>query len=110
MKTVDGKKMKELLEKRKARVIDVDTEMAFKKNHLKGAVNIPHNGKDFVKECETKFSKKDDEIVLYGKNQLSRELKDLSSQLEKAGYKNVQQYQADPSEWRKSSLNVQRHV
>jgi rhodanese-related sulfurtransferase len=108
MKSIDGKRMKELTERKGARVVDVSTESNYKKNHIRGAVNIPHNEKNFVKECESRFSKKDEDIVLYGNKQLGGELKDLSTQLEKAGYKSVQQYQADPSEWKKSSLNIQQ--
>lgn len=110
MKAISGKKMKELQEKRTARFVDVDTEQEYQKNHIKGAINIPYNEKNFVQEFKNKFTQKDEELILAGKNQQSKELKDLSSQLEKAGYQNVKKYQADPPEWRESNLSVKQQV
>lgn len=110
MKSINGKKMKKLQEKKQARVIDVDSEIDFQKVHLKGAINIPHNEENFVQKCEKKFTKKNEEVILCGQNQLGTQLNRLSSDLERAGYKNVYQYKAGPSDWKASGLSFQRNA
>ena len=107
MKTIDGKKMKELLEKKHAMAIDIDTESDFKKGHIRGAVNIPHNQKEFVKQVEKRVIRKSEDVVLCGSDQLGTKLDKLSNELEKAGYKNVYQYKSGPAEWKASGLAMQ---
>ena len=108
MRTIDGKRMKELLAKKQARTIDVDTAAAFKREHIKGSVNIPHSDKNFLSKVEQQFSARNEEIVLCGQSGCEKQLQKLGSELEKAGYKNVYQYKADPAEWKASGLNVQK--
>lgn len=107
MKSIDGKKVKELMQRSHAVPIDVAPESTFKKAHIKGAVNIPHNDKSFVNTVEHQFTEKNREIVLCGQNKLSSQMQRLGSELERAGYKNIYEYQASPAEWRNSGLSVQ---
>ena len=108
MKKIDGKRMKELMENSEAQVIDVDSAIDFKRSHLKGAVNIPHNDSDFVKKCSRQFTGKNKEVVLCGQEKVGRQLKQLAGDLEKAGYQKVYQYQAGPVEWQTSKLTIQK--
>lgn len=108
MKRIDGKKVKELMESRNTKVIDVDSVADFKRSHIKGAVNIPHNDSDFVQKCKKQCSEKNQEMVLCGQEKVSRELTQLVNDLEKAGYQKVYQYQAGPVEWKSSKLTIQR--
>ncbi len=107
MKSIDGKKMKELMERSHATPIDVAAQSTFRKGHIKGAINIPHNDKAFVDTVQHKFAQKNEEIVLCGQSTLATQLDRLANELERAGYKNIYQYKANPSEWRSSGLNVQ---
>ncbi len=108
MKSIDGKKVKELLEKKQAFAVDVDSAIDFKKNHIMGATNIPHSEKDFIKQVERKFAKKTENVVLCANRDLSTQLDKLGQELEKAGYKNVYQYKAGPTDWKNSNLSIQR--
>jgi len=107
MKSIDGKKVKELIEKNHAAAIDVAPQSNYKKEHIKGAINIPHSEKSFLSTVENKFKKKNEDIVLCGQREQSSQMERLGTELEHAGYKNVYQYQASPTEWKKSGLNVQ---
>lgn len=108
MKTIDGKRMKEMQEAKKMNCIDVDPADDFKKNHIKGAASIPHSEKNFVKEVEKRFSKKDEEIVLCANNRLEPQLNRLSKELEQAGYKKVYQYKGTPTDWKNANLSIQK--
>ena len=110
MKSINGKKMKELQDKKMANTIDVDSEVEFKKVHIKGAINIPHDKRDFTQKVQKSFSKKDENVVLCANTNLSSKLDSLGRELEKAGYKNVYQYQAGPSDWKKSNLAIQNRA
>lgn len=108
MQTINGKKMKELIDNRRAKAIDVDPAGEFKKAHIRGAINIPYNDKNFVQKVEKKFTSKDEGIVLCGKSQFSPQIDKLANALENAGYKNVYEYKAGLRDWKSSELNIQR--
>lgn len=106
MQTVDGKKMKKLMEDKKTSTIDVDSRDDFKKHHIQGAINIPHDEQDFVKKVDTKIGNKSRKVVLCANQKLGLELNNLGKKLEKAGYTDVYQYKAEPSDWKSANLNV----
>lgn len=108
MKKIDGKKLKNLMESRSAKVIDVDSVADFKNSHIKGAVNIPHDDSEFFQKCKKQCSVKNQEMVLCGREKVSKELTQLVNDLEEAGYQKVYQYQAGPAEWKSSKLTIQR--
>jgi rhodanese-related sulfurtransferase len=110
MKIIDGRKMKELVEKRHANVIDIDTVTDFKKNHIKGSTCIPHIEEEFLYKVQRKFSEKDEEIVLCAWRRLEPKIKKLGKELENAGYKNVYQYNASPADWKNANLSIQSQV
>jgi rhodanese-related sulfurtransferase len=110
MKSIDGKQMKELLEKKQASTIDVVSERDFKKNHIKGAANIPHTDRDFVKKVERTVSRKNKNIVLCASQQLGSQLSQLGKELEESGYKNVYEYKAGPSDWKNANLRIQEQT
>ncbi len=107
MQRIDGKKMKELLEKRQACAVDVDTKKDFQQNHILGAINIPYNSKEFTQKVSQKMSKKNQDVVIVGNSRLSAQMQGLCSELESAGYQNVYQYSAGPSEWQSAGLKIQ---
>ena len=108
MKTINGKKMKELLEKNQANTIDVDPVSEYQKNHLTGSINIPYSEENFTQKVQQEFARKNENVVLCANRQLGPQLSKLGKELEGAGYKNVYQYKAGPSEWEDSSLSIQK--
>lgn len=108
MKKINGKQAKELMENQKTKFIDVDSSSDFKRSHIKGSVNIPHSDSEFVSKCSRVQSDKNQEVVLCGQENLSREIRSLANDLEKAGYKKVYQYEANPSDWQSSQLTIQK--
>jgi len=108
MKKINGKRMKELMDVKSVNIIDVDIEAEFKTSHIMGALNIPHNKKDFVEKVQKKYTKKTEDIVLCANGKYETELGKLSKQLESAGYESVYQYKAGPMEWKSANLSVQR--
>ena len=108
MTTINGTKMKELLDKNLANTIDVDSEIDFQKTHLTGAINIPYNKKNFTQKVEEEFSNKNENVVLCASRLQGPTLNILAKELETAGYKNVYQYSAGPMDWEDSNLNVEK--
>jgi len=108
MKTIDGKRMKELLDRKQACAVDVDSKIDFKKSHILGATNIPYNEKNFIQKVEQSFIKKNENVVLCASKKLAPQLNKLGQELESAGFENVYQYQAGPADWKESDLNIQK--
>ncbi len=108
MKTIDGKRMKELVEMRKAHIVDIDPESDFRQSHIMGAASIPHSEKDFLQKVQKRFSQKTEDIVLCANKKSETQLNRLTKELEDAGYKNVHQYKAGPSDWKNANLSIQK--
>ena len=110
MRMIDGKRMKELLEKKQAKAVDVDSKNDFKKSHITGAINIPHDEKNFAQKVEFEIGKKNEQVVLCANEKVGPRLSILAKELEDAGYKDVYQYKANPSDWKSSNLNVRKEI
>lgn len=110
MQTIDGKKMKKLMEDKKTNTIDIDSTDSFKKHHIQGSINIPHNEQDFIKKVDSNIANRSRKVVLCANQKLGTELNDLGEKLEKAGYKDVYQYKAEPSDWKSAKLNVNSFI
>ena len=107
MQQIDGKKMKNLLEREKACAIDVDPSNEFQRMHIRGTVNIASTEKNFPQKVSS-TAKKTDNVILYGSKTSSSEISKLAKDLEKDGYKNVYAYHGNLADWNRSGLDVQR--
>jgi phage shock protein E len=82
-------------------VLDVRTPGEFASGHVPGAVNIPYD------QVASRLAEipKDKEVVLYCRS--GRRAGLAASELEKAGYKDLQLMQGDMPAWEKAGLPVE---
>ncbi len=82
-------------------VLDVRTPEEFASGHVPGAVNIPYD------QVASRLAEipKDKEVVLYCRS--GRRAGLAASELEKAGYKDLQLMQGDMPAWEKAGLPVE---
>jgi len=104
MKTITKDELKNKLENGNIHLVEVLDEEAFKKSHIKGAINIPL--KKIGTEAKQRFSEKD-EIVVYCSNYDCSASPTAAEKLESLGFENVFDYEGGKKEWSEAGLAME---
>lgn len=108
MEKINGKKMREYLQKRQAAVIDTSSRNDYQNQHINGSVNIPLDEKEFSKKVQKKFKDFDGEVVLCTRSDLGEKVEQKARELKQVGYQQVFEYRAQPKEWEQSNLSIMK--
>jgi len=104
MKTITTQELQNKLEKDKIHLVEVLDEEKFKKEHIKGAVNIPLNR--IVTEAKDKFNE-EDEIVVYCTDENCSASPTAAKKLNKKGFENVYDYEGGKKAWKDAGLPME---
>lgn len=86
-------------------LVEALPEQYFKKEHLPGAINIPHDAVDRL--SEQLLPDKDAFIVVYCASTTCPNSKIEADRLAQLGYRNVREYVEGKADWIEAGLNVQ---
>lgn len=104
MKTITTKKLHEKLKSNDIHLVEVLEEEKFKKEHIKGAINIPLNR--IATESKEKFNK-EDEIVVYCSDEDCTASPTAAKKLDKQGFKNVFDFEGGKKAWKEAGLPME---
>ena len=104
MKTIKTDELKKKLENNNVKLIEVLDEDAYKKEHIKGAINIPLER--IGTDANDKFNK-DDEIVVYCSNFDCSASPTAAKKLESIGFNNVYDYEGGKKDWKEAGLPME---
>lgn len=100
--TINTSQLRTLLQgKTDVLVLDVLPKVAFDKDHIEGARNVPMDSPNFLKDVERLASSKDKKIVVYCTSEACGTSGDAVRKLTAAGYKDVVKYEGGIEAWRK---------
>ena len=85
-------------------VLDVRTAEEFAAGHLKGAVNVDVNDKDFVAKVDKLIQDKDAKVAVYCRS--GRRSANACRLLSAAGYKNLYNLEGGILDWQKAGKEV----
>jgi rhodanese-related sulfurtransferase len=104
MKTIEKEELREKLENEKIILIEVLEEEKYKKEHIKGAINIPL--KKIGTEAKQKFDK-DDTIIVYCSDYDCTSSPTAAKKLNDLGFKNVYDYEGGKKEWKEAGFPME---
>lgn len=104
MKTISKEALKEKLNDKSVKIIEVLNQEAYKKEHIKGAINIPL--KTIVTEARKRFDK-DQEIVVYCSDHAFTASPTAAKKLEKSGFTDVYDFEGGKKEWKKAGYPME---
>ena len=99
MKAIKKDELKEKLESGNVTLIEVLDEEKYKKEHIKGAINIPL--KKIGTEAKQRFDK-DEEIVVYCSDYECTSSPTAAKKLDDLGFENVYDYEGGKKEWKEA--------
>lgn len=82
-------------------LINVLPRELFNQEHIRTSINIPVNDDNFAATVEKVAGNKDKKIVVYCANQDCDASPRAAQQLEKAGFRNVYDYEGGTEDWMK---------
>ncbi len=104
MKTIMKEELRKKMEAGEAVVIEVLGAEKFKKEHIKGAVNIPL--KEIVTKASQKYDK-DDMIVVYCSDFECTASPTAAQKLQDAGFTNVFDFEGGKKEWKEAGYPME---
>jgi rhodanese-related sulfurtransferase len=104
MKTIEKEELREKLENEEIILIEVLEEEKFKKEHIKGAINIPL--KKIGTVAKQKFDK-DDKIIVYCSDYDCTSSPTAAKKLNDLGFTNVYDYEGGKKEWKEAGYPME---
>ncbi len=93
--------------KKDATVINVLPESYFRKEHIPGSINIPHEQPDFVDQVGRHVNNKDDTIIVYCGSEACDASPKAAQKLENAGYRHVYDFEGGMEAWKQAGEAVE---
>ena len=91
-------------------LINVLTEDEFRQQQIPGSENIPINDKNFLQRVEETAGGRDRPVVVYCADEECKASTNAARQLEKAGFKDVNDYAGGMKAWEEAGQPVQAGV
>jgi len=104
MKTITKDELKKKLDNEDVKLIEVLDKEAYKKSHIKGAINIPLKRIGTI--AKQNYSTKD-EIVVYCADYDCTASPKAAKKLDNLGFKNVYDYEGGKKEWKEAGLPME---
>lgn len=104
MDKISKDRLKEKLENNEVTLIEVLGEDKYKKEHIKGAINIPLE--KIATEAKQKFEK-DETLVVYCSDKDCTASPTAAKKLGDIGFENVYHYQGGKKEWKESGYPME---
>ena len=106
MKTIKLDELKKKLDNENVKLIEVLDEDAYKKEHIKGAINIPLER--IGTEAKDRFNM-NDEIVVYCSNFDCSASPTAAKKLSNLGFKNVYDFEGGKKQWKEADLPMEQN-
>lgn len=107
METIDRTDLKQKIDQgEEMTLIEVLSENDFEDFHLPGAINIPLGSENFEDRVQAAAAK-DDQVIVYCKDEDCDASPKAAKRLEDLGYSNVLDYEAGKEDWRAAGLPVE---
>jgi len=104
MKTITKEELKEKLNDKSIKIIEVLQPEAYEKEHIRGAINIPL--KTIATEAIKRFDK-DQEIVVYCSDDACTSSPTAAKKLEDSGFTHVYDYEGGKKEWKEAGFPME---
>ena len=104
MKTISKEELKDKLSNQDTVIIEVLKPEKYKKEHIKGAINIPL--KKIATEAKKRFNM-DQEIVVYCSDYECTSSPTAAKKLNDAGFSNVYDYEGGKKEWKEAGYPME---
>lgn len=109
MEEIMGRELKNHMKSRNVIPIDVNHGEDYKSEHFEGSINIAYDDPDFVQKVKEEFINHDQEMVICGTPDLSKQIDKVAKKLRNSGYPNVKVYKASVDDWERAGLHVIKH-
>jgi rhodanese-related sulfurtransferase len=104
METITVDQLEEMKASENFKLVDVLGESHYDKGHIPGAENIPLNK---IAETALEEIDKDEEIVVYCKDEECQASPKAAEKLEKLGYENVKDFEGGLKAWEEAGKSVE---
>ncbi len=104
MNNIGVKEVERKVENNEATLIEVLDPKQYKKEHIKGAINIPY--KEISNVAKQKFDK-NDSLIVYCSDENCEASNTAAKKLEKSGFTNVYHFAGGKKEWKDQGLPMQ---
>jgi len=110
MNTINAHDLKTRIDKSdETLVIDVLPTDHYESGHIPGATNVPLGAERFVDAVEGVANSKEQPVVVYCANSECDLSPKAADQLEKAGFKNVADFEGGIEEWKAAGFDISRN-
>ncbi|MFG0284161.1 MAG: rhodanese-like domain-containing protein [Phycisphaerales bacterium JB039] len=107
MKTIDARKLNEIMERDDAWVlVDVLPQDSYEKRHIPGAHSAPFDEASFVDRVEKLVESPDDTVILYCASTDCDLSPKAARALDDAGYRNVLDFEGGLAEWKQAGYQL----
>lgn len=110
-KTINTEQLRSLLQsKSSCLVLDVLPKVAFDKDHIEGAQNVPMDSPNFLRDVERLAGTKSKKIVVYCASDACGTSGDAAKKLTAAGHSDVVKYEGGIAAWRAQASGTKEPV
>jgi rhodanese-related sulfurtransferase len=110
-KTINTEQLRSLLQsKSSCLVLDVLPKVAFDKDHIEGAQNVPMDSPNFLRDVERLAGTKSKKIVVYCASDACGTSGDAAKKLTAAGHSDVVKYEGGIAAWRAQESGTKEPV
>lgn len=108
MKSIGTESLQQLMrEQRDVPIINVLDEEQYRKQHIKGTINIPYSSGDFAERVKSSVKSKADPVVVYCASESCDASTKAAKTLEKDGFEHVYDFEGGTQAWQDAKLPVE---